>query len=264
MGNEKEKQELEIVRTDARLISKWFDDTAEAIERDIHPQGRVDMICITAMSVSANYSNACVDLLLKGYHMPVKAMLRILCELSAKLAWCLVTPKTKKKRQIAAIEKKIDQWEKNTLHGEVRVLEEFRSIVSHTQKFDLEEEIISKKMKMKSLPGHRMPKTIEIFNRLPRNWRRGIYPRGFLQFNNAIHIDLSTLASRITQDGDQINIDFDSTENISELSGYCLSFMYQILLLVRLHFGWETKDMERDFHENSRNGHYNAKIDEDQ
>jgi len=101
-----------------------------------------------------------------------------------------------------------------------------------------------------------MPKTIEIFNRLPRNWRTGIYPRGFLQFNNAIHIDLSSLAGRITKNGQEIRVDFDSTESVAQLSGYCLSFMYQIILLVRYHFGWETNEMEKEFHQNSHNGHY--------
>lgn len=257
----KNDDEIDLIYKDAELISKWFDTTAHLIEENVSPESRADMVCVTAMTIGANYSNSIIDLLKLGYHMPAKALLRVLCELDAKLAWCLIAPKNKKQKQLRVVEKKIDQWEKNSLHKRIYIMQEFLSSVSNEVKKELKESIQDSKERMSALPGQRMPKTIEIFNHLPRNWRTVIYPRGFLQFNDAVHIDLATLAERIHKNGSEISVDFDSSESVSELSGYCLSFMYQIILLVRHHFGLETQDMEKDFH---RNGHSsNEKLDMD-
>lgn len=245
---------LEVVERDEQLIRGWFVDTAKNIEAHVHPDRRSDMLCVTALAVAGNYNKAIYDLLRKGYHMPSKALLRILCELSAKLAWCLVSPKTKAKRRERVVEKKINQWEKNTLWKNVKILQEFRSIVPKTQLQDIEEAIERKRHKMDKLHCSRMPKTIEIFNKIGKNWRNGIYPRGFLQFNNAVHIDLGSLAERITKNGSEINVDYDSSEDLGQLSGYSLSFMYQIIYLVRLHFGWDTRLMAKQFHESGHNG----------
>lgn len=240
---------LELVERDADFIKRWFHDTISLIEDHVHPEGASDMLCVTAMAISSNYSKAIIDLLRLNHHMPVKALLRVLCELSSKLAWCMITPKNRGKDKKNALEKKILQWEKNSLYKKLNIMEEFRYIVSEEKRQQLEDAISDTKRRIKKIPGTQMPRTIEIFYKLSKTWRGSIYTRGYLQFNDAVHIDLGTLASTIDKDGHQININFDTSESLTELSGYCVSFMYQILFIVRSHFGWDTKHISDELHD---------------
>jgi hypothetical protein len=230
-----------------QLVRRWYNDTAGRVESQIQPRRRADMLCISALSVGMNYYTAAIELLRGGYHMPVKALVRILCELSAKLAWCLMVPRGKRKRSEAAVEKKINQWEKYSELKNLAILEEFRKFAAADQKAELETVIEQKRAIVSRLAGQMMPRTIEVFNRLPSSWRRGIYPRGYLQFNNAVHIDLTSLAERIKKDGSMFVIDSDSAESVEELAGYCASFIYSIIALVRLNFGFDSAQMAKEF-----------------
>ena len=245
-ASEKLTSEESLRRADY-LVQKWFIDTAEKIEDQVLPERRSDMLCITALSVSVNYTNSILRLLHDDFRMPVKALLRVLCELSAKVAWCMISPKGKGRQRDRAVEKKLNQWDKYTEFKNMMILKEFYKIVSEEEKPKIEKAIKDKQMAINSLKCRRMPKMIEIFNRLPGQWRRGIYPKGFLQFNNAIHIDLMSLGDRMVANGEEMTIDFDSTESIEELVGYALSFVYQIYAIVRLHFGWDVRQMEKEF-----------------
>ncbi len=234
---------IELVERDADFVKRWFQDTTSLIERQVHPDGEADMLCVTAIAIGGNYSKAVFDLLRLNHHMPVKAMLRVLCELSSKLAWCMITPKSRGKQKNQAIEKKILQWEKNSLFKKLNIMEEFREIVDNSQRSELEDNITKTKRRIKQIPGKQMPRTTEIFCKLSKTWRSSIYTRGYLQFNDAVHIDLGTLAAAIDKNGNRIDINFDTSEELTELSGYCIAFMYQIIYIVRSHFGWDTKQI---------------------
>lgn len=120
-------------------------------------------------------------------------------------------------------------------------------MANREQQKDLDAAIEEKRNHLNSLKCHKMPRTLEIFNHLPRSWKRVIYARGYLQFNNAVHIDLASLGERIVQEGDTAVISFDSEDNPSQLAQYCLGFTYTVLYLVREHFGLDTKQMREDF-----------------
>jgi hypothetical protein len=247
--SEQQLDSIELVERDADFVKRWFHNTISLIEQEVHPGGAADMVCVTAMAVSGNYSKSIYDLLRLNHHMPVKALLRVVCELSSKLAWCMITPKSRGKDKASAIEKKIVQWEKNSLYKKLNIMEEFRYIVSEEKRSQLEESITATKKKIKSIPGAQMPRTIEIFYKLSKTWRSSIYTRGYLQFNDAVHIDLGTLASKIDKNGNRIDIKSDTAEELTELSGYCAAFMYQIYFIVRSHFGWDTKQISDELRE---------------
>lgn len=238
----------EIVDYDAQVIKKWFIETINLIETNVVPQTRADMVCVSSISVCINYAESVLSLLKTGHNMPAKALLRVMCETVAKIAWCLVSPKNNSKNKDDALTGKLDQWEKDALYKKLRILYEFRSIVSSEQTRELEDTIREIKLKERQLHAPPMPKIIEIFNKLSQNWRSGVYPRGFLQFNDAIHIDIHTLISRIDLKDGGMRINHDSNEDISDLSGYCLSFTFQLFYLVRTHFGIETSSIIEDFH----------------
>jgi hypothetical protein len=246
------EQQLELLERDAELIKKWYLQTRKFIEQNVHPDSQADMVCAAALAVGGNYSKSVIELLRLGHQMPAKALLRILCELTAKLAWVIVAPRSKKKNKKEEFEKKLGQWHRATLHKRINILEEFRSIVPENQRDYLEKAIVNAKAQFNRLHGQRMPKTIEIFSKLSPKWRKGMYPRGFLQFNDAVHIDLGSLAHRFSTDGEVANVDPDSHEDISELSGYCLCFIYQIIYIVRSHFGMDTEEMAAEFQDNGR------------
>ncbi len=239
---------IELVERDADFIKRWLVDTTTTIEQNVHPEAPADMLCITAIAISGNYCRAIFDLLRLNHHMPVKALLRVLCELSSKLAWTLVTPKDRGKNKDNAVEKKILQWEKSSLSKKLNIMEEFRYIVPEQQRGQLENNIEDTKRRIRKIHCTPMPRTIEIFYKLSKSWRAGIYTRGYLQFNDAVHIDLGTLAAAISKEGDRININIDTAEDLSQLSGYCVSFMYQIIYLVRSNFGLDTKMLSDDLH----------------
>jgi len=239
---------IELVERDADFIKRWLVDTTTLIEQHVHPEGPPDMLCITAIAVSGNYCRAIFELLRLNHHMPVKALLRVLCELSSKLAWCLVTPKDRGKSKDSSVDKKILQWEKNSLFKKLNIMEEFRYIVPEEQRQQLEKSIEDTKRRIRQIHCSPMPRTIEIFYKLSKSWRAGVYTRGYLQFNDSVHIDLGTLASTISKQGDQININLDTAEDLTQLSGYCVSFMYQIIYLVRSNFGWDTNQLSDDLH----------------
>ncbi len=249
MNENQNPSEQDILARNNALVSKWFNETASLIESEVQPQRRADVLCASALSVSMNYYNAIVRLLQDGFHMPVKALLRILCELTARLAWCLMAPIDKKKRSEKQISKKIDQWMKYSEMKSLRILEEFRKFAAEEQRADLEEAIEEKRAVLREIHCQQMPRTIQVFNKLPSHWRRRVYPRGYMQFNNAVHIDLTSLSQRLTRDGEMMMVDFDSTESVEELAGYALSFAFSIISLIREYFGWDTSQMEREFHE---------------
>ncbi|AQQ08849.1 hypothetical protein L21SP3_00641 [Sedimentisphaera cyanobacteriorum] len=240
-----------LIDYDAAVIKKWFIETIEPIEQNVNPETRTDMVCVSSIAVCVNYANAVLDLIRSGHNMPAKALLRVLCETVAKIAWCLVSPKNKKKDRKQAVERKFDQWEKDALYKKLRILYEFRSIVSSEQSRELEDTIRKIKLKERKFHAPPMPKTIEIFNKLSSNWRSGVYPRGFLQFNDAVHIDIHTLLSRIYCEEGGMNISHDSNEELTDLSGYCLSFMFQLFYLVRTHFGLDTTELLKEFQSRS-------------
>jgi len=72
-------------------INKWFVETNRLMQSNVNVDnfGPIDGLCVCVLQSANDYCNASLLLLNKKHERPAKALLRVLCELSVKLIWCL-------------------------------------------------------------------------------------------------------------------------------------------------------------------------------
>ncbi len=178
--------------------------------------------------------------------MPAKALLRCLCELSVKLNWCLSVPDNiydDKDDQI--VKDKIRRWEKDTLCNNIEALEKFRNVADEATNQKINQEI--EKLKREPLFDNerikRLPKFRDIADQLPNIFKNEVYPLLYLQFNNAIHLDVTSL------------VDTYKTKNKKEpkadlriLFEYCVTHALHINAVIRMNYGIDISAVKQEFH----------------
>ena len=103
------------------FIKKWVDDTVNLFKSEVKSNKPVDHLCITSLTVSTTYVEAIIILLSNGMRMPAKALLRVIFELAAKLAWCLGCPDESSDPD-KLVEEKIRRWSKSSLKERVKII----------------------------------------------------------------------------------------------------------------------------------------------
>jgi len=236
------KRKMEIEKT----VNKWFDDTAAQMKTHFKTDSQIDMLCASALKVGKNYCNAVLLLLKNGHKMPAKALLRILCELTAKLTWCLWVS-DKKEEADDIVYEKFQRWQKATLVENKKMLESLREAMPDDQKPQLDNNIETLEKRAKDIEFDAMPKVIAIFKELPKNWKTDIYPVCYKQFNNAVHLDMQSMGELIEKNENKIFCLGDSKDNIDDLAGYCLDWTYHINYFIRMHYDWSIGQMEKEY-----------------
>ena len=231
-----------------RWIKKWFNNTISLFEAEIKSDGSVDHLCVTSLTVSVKYCEAILILLSHNCRMPAKALLRVLFELASKLTWCLTVPDDNISGDELVAEK-IRRWAKYTVYQNIVILKSFRECVEPDELNELENRIREfesiKEGDFRNCKS--MPSFGNLIKELPEAWYKRFYPQCYLQFNNAVHLDVNSLGDRVKENGKRFYVDYDSSEPLQDLIRYCVVFEKMVFSLVRSNYGWDTKEMQKEF-----------------
>jgi len=230
-----------------KTVNKWFDETDTQMHQKIKGFTSIDGLCACVLQVAKNYSNAIFLLLRNKRELPAKALLRVLCELMVKLSWCLTVPDEQTKNEEETVKEKIQRWEKYTLCNNIRILEKFKDVALGDDKKKIQDSI--DKLKTKQLFSNEkikeIPKLLDIIGQLPGLFANEVYPLHYLQFNNAIHLDVTSLVDSY------LNTDEFSSQHISKgasLKKYCIAHAFHINSLILLNYDCVTTKIENEYH----------------
>jgi len=230
-----------------KTIIKWFEDTFHRMEKEFKPVTRVDEFCMAVIMMSKNYCGAALLLINNGHKMPAKALLRVLCELTVKFAWCLRVPDEIDKDENDIVYQNIRRWAKATFLQKVKNLESFREAARGTFEKELEDMIKTAKEDAQRIRLKAMPNVPQICESLPEGFKSRAYPELYLQFNNAVHLDVKSIGDLIEREGGTTLCSPDCKDSAENLEKYCMRFAYMLNALVRMHYNWATHQMTEEY-----------------
>ena len=238
---------MEKVLSDAeKFIKKWFNDTVDLFNSEVKSDKPVDHLCITSLTVSITYVKAIIILLSNGIRMPVKALLRVLFELGAKLSWCLQCPDESTDSD-ELVEEKIRRWSKSSVKERVKILKDFEQFWPRDAIHELKTRCEDFEKLLKALDDDKeLPKFKHLVGQLPGDEVLELYTRCYSKFNDAVHLDISSLGDRVKEDGRKLFVGFDSEEPVEDLIHYCVLIERIIFFLVRSNYNWDTKELMKD------------------
>ena len=226
-----------------KAINKWFDETDSQMHQKINDFTSVDGLCASVLRAAKDYCNVIFLLLREERKLPAKALLRVLCELMVKLSWCLTVPDKQNENEEEIVKDKIRRWEKYTLCNNVQILEKFNQIASGDDKRKIQDSI--DKLKNEPLFSNKtikeMPKFVGLIKQLPDLFKSEVYTLLYLQFNNAIHLDVTSLIDFYLN---QNNI---REQHVSRIAN-CIAHAFHINSLIRLNYKCETQEIKTEYH----------------
>jgi hypothetical protein len=227
-------------------INAWFDGTDVQIRDKINSSSPVDGLCDAVLHSARDYCFAVLLLLQKGHSMPAMALLRCLYELSMKLFWCLRVPdKTDNKEADKIIEHKSRRWEKDTLCRIVRYLKELKKTADAPNGDYIEQEIsrLESETLFSDSTVECLPQFANLVGELPDLIRNELHPMLYLQFNNAVHLDVKSLVSNYkSKHGGK------SVPDSNVLIKYCLTLALYVNWAVRKHYDVDISVIMKEYH----------------
>ena len=245
----KRKMEIE------KIINKWFQETRSQIELCTETCSSLDALCVCVLKGAQNYCTAISLLLSEGHKMPVKALLRCLCELCVKLAWCLAVPDIPKKEADVIVSKKIRRWEKTTLLKNIKRLKDFKSVLSKDQFPRVENCIdrLEKEPLFSDTKVKEMPQIVQMCEQLSDDVKNRLYPQLYVDFHNAVHLDAKSLVDIYTQGTNNTPSHFGSKYTIEDLARLCMFFAVNINGFIRLNYGLDVTQIKKEYREIVKN-----------
>ena len=229
-----------------RFIEKWSDDTMNLFESEVKSEKLVDHLCITSLTVSKTYVKAIIILLSNGLRMPVKALLRIIFELAVKLAWCLGYPDDYPDPD-KLVEEKIRRWSKSSLIEDLKIIKDSENFYPQGAIHKLKTRRDNIEKLLKNLDDvNELPQLNQLVKQLSGDMFSEFYTRCYREFNNAVHLDISSLGNRVKDDGTKLFVGFDSEEPVEDLIRHCVLMERIIFFLVRSNYNWDTKQLMED------------------
>lgn len=224
-----------------KTINRWHEETLKWIENKIGPDilnaNEIDKMCLCVAKTSSQYCAAVMQLLNKGYEFPAKALMRCLGELNAKFTWCLAGCHGQQ-NTIGAVEERFRSWDKMTCSKGIKLLDDFEDVIrteeknEHKKKLSMLEE---RKAKLSDVKD--MPNLTELFKQLGDWFNKQFRPTFYLQFNDAVHLDLVGMTA----------IYGSLPQGRDELETYCVAFAYNINSLIRLRYDLDTKQIKKEY-----------------
>ena len=229
------------------LLLTWVNDTISLFEKEVSTDSVIGHLCITSLTVSLTYCMAIVSLLKIGIRMPSKALLRVLFELDAKLVWCMVMPDREIDPNDNIISERIERWAKSSLHQKVNILKRTVGCLSAENRTEAEKRLHESEKRMNKLECKEMPNLIQLLGQLTEVWNKQLYTQCYLQFNDAVHLDINSLGRQESEGADHTTVVSDDNDDVELLMQYCMSLEHIILWIIRHYYGWETESMDKAF-----------------
>ena len=91
-----------------------------------------------------------------------------------------------------------------------------------------------------------LPPFKQLVEQLPGTGFLELYARCYSVFNDAVHLDISSLGNRVKEDGRGLFVECDSEEPVEDLIRYCLLVERIIFFLVRSNYNWDTEQLMKD------------------
>ncbi|MGB2865158.1 MAG: DUF5677 domain-containing protein [Sedimentisphaerales bacterium] len=236
------KRKMEINET----IDKWFNETNKLIQNEIEDLNSIDGLCQAALNSSNDFCCSIILLLRSGHIMPAKALLRCLCELLIKLCWCLsVSDNISDAKDDHIVKAKIQRWEKDTLCNNIKILEKFSDVVDEITSKKFKKEIAKLKQEPLFSNGKikRLPALKDIAGQLPEIFKNEVYPRFYIKFNNAIHLDVTSLVDTYKTKNKKI-----SKNVFNDLIEDCMTLALQINAVIRMNYEIDISSIKQEFH----------------
>jgi hypothetical protein len=240
------EQELAIDQKGDLLLT-WINDTISLFEKEVKTNRAIDHLCITSLSVSLTYSMAITSLLKIGVRMPTKALLRMIFELSAKLVWCFVRPDGENDPNNDIISERIERWAKSSLRQNIKIIKATIDCLGENDSAEAKKHLAQSETLIISMQRKEMPNFNQLLGQLSDIWSKRLYVQCYLNFNNAVHLNVSSLCEKVKEGPGRAPVLCDDSDDVEELMQYCMSLEHIILWLIRHHYGWETEDMDKDF-----------------
>ena len=235
------------------FVNKWFENTiGKASTRPILDE------CIVATFVFAKkYTLALFTLLENDHILPAKAIIRILAELFIKLAYCIDVENENSNDE--EIINKIKRW---GYHSEKERLKGLQKCLRASDEKE-EQECIRKYIKEKedflkqfpqSIVNDRFPRTIDLFNKEIIKGINSInghllYIYNYLQYNNAIHLDMYSIGNIIKRGENQTFICYDTLDNKNDIAKNGLFQFFFFNLLIRKYYKQDVDTMIEEYHD---------------
>ena len=240
------EQELAIDQKGDLLLT-WINDTTSLFEKEVKSERAIDHLCITSLAVSLTYCMAITSLLKIGIRMPTKALLRVLFELGVKITWCMVLPHDEQEPDDKIISERIKRWAKSSLNQKVKILKSMLDCLPKELRAEAQNRLSDYNKQMSTLDCREMPNLCQMVSDLPEVWSKQLYPQCYLQFNDAVHLDLHSLGRQEREETHQYAVVCDDNDSTELLMQYCMSLEHIILWIVRHHYGWKTDVMDNQF-----------------
>jgi len=254
--NDLQSGKLKSVRIRDEVISKWGDDTVRLFQQNVQTDAPSDQLCITALTVNSVYYKAIMLLLAQGLRMPAKALLRVLFELSVKMVWCFLVPQVNAQNSVEKnVDENIRRWAKSSLAENIKLFKSFVEITAGDTQNEANKRLEEARNRFNSLTCEKMPKFYKVVEQIPGDsdlWIKELYTRFYRQFNNAVHLDVSSLCGRISYKDGIPFVDCGSNEPVDELAKFCATIEHIILFTIRRHYGWDTIAMDKEFNQVSK------------
>ena len=235
------------------IVNNWFEDTVAQINAANKPDESVYNLCSSILPVARNYCNATLLLLNEDKRLPAMALIRVLCELTFRLQWCVFPNK-----QNEHVNVRIKRWLKWSYNREKKDLERRLNLAENQEKTKIKENIKYLETEIQKIPynfagdlyGSLESLTYEQTGdgEISLSWKDHLYPILYTPFNQAIHPDLVVLSKLIKQSGNQRMFFGDYTSiDIATLKIYCVSCVYNIIVATRMVYELQYEEINQEY-----------------
>jgi len=233
-------------------IDKWFEQTFEKFQKEVHPPAENDLFLAGVLFASRKYVRAVLLLLSQKHALPAKALLRCQCELFVKTLWCLnVKGDTEVAKQ--AIHDNFQRWDYSRLIEDKKLLTDMAKYAEGDFKRDLQLSLekVAKDVEEYKSRGIKMIEKVpflcaKLSHDRGKEEMERIYPEIYRNYSRAIHLDRNTFSRLVRHEGERIACYDDWDDDIDNLYANCLCMACDINILIREYYNWPIGKLRRE------------------
>ncbi len=231
-----------------KTINKWFEETLNNFIKDVSPEYPVNRFLLSSLLALRKYSLASIILIEKDHKMPTKALLRTMIEFLTKITWCLAIHEKHIKNKAETVEMRHKRWWKATVLRRINELKNWINVSDIQLRKQVQSEL-HQLMEMKTQYEDIEPMPLKFFrllDELPEDYKNDIYPRFYLKYNDAIHLDDATLGLLVRKQDDHVTYYEDSQDSSDELLKQVIYCAFMINDWTRTHYSWDTEQLRQE------------------
>lgn len=226
------------------VTNRWFEETASSMSKYVSTDSVVDRLLCGVVPLAHNYCNAVFLLANQDYRLPAMALLRVLAELSLRVIWCMFTDNPHKQSP----EERIMRWLKTTNDDEIRHLKKVLPAVTPPNQRKIRQAISCLEAEQQKNRHSGTGPFYNSLDELPKPYKVQIHPLLYGRFNQAIHPNLTLLHDLVRQTGPhRLVLNELQVASRDTLKIYGMTAAFNILAIVRLHYGWDHKKMKAEY-----------------